>query len=164
MIHHLNLLPLAVCTTTLFGILTEAQVRMQRPRPLNGDMLSNQDPLGPGNPYPCQGYIASQSRDPTEQYIQGSHASIRLAGTAAGSGGSCQISLSYDNGTSFRVIESIIGGCSQNVDLGFTIPSTASVGKALLAWTWFNTIGNIQLSRGSMLHIADIRQATERCI
>lgn len=79
--------------------------------------------------------------------MQGGDASIGLAGKlAAEGGGSCQISLSYDNGTSFRVLQSIIGGCTQKDDLEFKIPSSAFTGKALLAWTWFDQIGKLQLS------------------
>lgn len=34
---------------------------------------------------------------------------MSLQGTAIHNGGSCQISLSYDNGKTFRVIKSFIG-------------------------------------------------------
>ena len=122
--------------------LTNAHIRMQRPRPLNGDIDNNKNPLGPGNPFPCQGHIATQPRDTAEQYVQGGDASIRLTGTATHGGGSCQISLSYDNGSNFRVIESIVGGCPLSEELNFKIPSTVPVGKALLGWTGFNKNGS----------------------
>ena len=61
-------------------------------------------------------------------------------------GGSCQISLSYDNGANFRVIHSIIGGCPLTPSYSFTVPKDAPNGnKVLLAWTWFNEVGNREM-------------------
>lgn len=53
-----------------------------------------------------------------------------------------QLSLSYDNGGSFRVIKSMIGGCPLQTTYDFTIPSYMPAGNALLAWTWQNKVGN----------------------
>lgn len=57
-------------------------------------------------------------------------------------GGSCQVSLSYDNGASFKVIRSFIGSCPAATQLmptlNFTIPKSAPSGDALLSWSWFN--------------------------
>ena len=52
---------------------------------------------------------------------------------------SCQFSLSYDQGKTFAVIASIIGGCP--IAEAYTIPIPADVPagtKALFAWTWQN--------------------------
>jgi len=61
-------------------------------------------------------------------------------------GGSCQISLSYDNGATFNVIHSMIGGCPLKTSYDFTVPKDAPNGKkVLLAWTWFNKVGNREM-------------------
>ena len=71
---------------------------------------------------------------------------LTLAGSATHEGGSCQISISYDNGASFKVIQSLIGGCPLDTTLNFTIPSFApSSNSALLSWTWFNLVGNREM-------------------
>jgi hypothetical protein len=67
---------------------------------------------------------------------------MSLEGTATHGGGSCQMSLSYDNGATFRVIKSMIGGCPLTKTYVFTIPTYAPTGNALLAWTWQNLEGN----------------------
>lgn len=56
-------------------------------------------------------------------------------------GGSCQISLSYDNGETFRVIQSMMGGCPLPLNYEFQIPSFAPSGEALFGFTWFNYEG-----------------------
>jgi hypothetical protein len=73
-------------------------------------------------------------------------------------GGSCQISLTYDTAPTassrFTVIKSFMGGCpvlTAGNDapgpyvLSYTIPEDAPKGKAILAWTWFNKIGNREM-------------------
>lgn len=146
-------MPSRRCTLTaawsllIFIPSAQAHIRMTQPRPLNGDTDGNKNPLGAGNPYPCQGYIPSHPYSVTERYTPGQPAAIHLAGSATHGGGSCQISLSYDQGESFRVVESIIGGCPLNKTLDFTIPSIAPPGQALLAWTWFNKIGESSTTR-----------------
>jgi len=61
-------------------------------------------------------------------------------------GGSCQFSLSYDNGVTFKVIHSIEGGCPLDAVMNkysVKIPESAPAAeRALFAWTWFNRIGN----------------------
>jgi hypothetical protein len=70
---------------------------------------------------------------------------MTLAGSARHGGGSCQISLSYDNGHTFKVIESVIGDCPLLSQYNFKIPKDAVNGEALLAWTWFNLVGNREM-------------------
>jgi hypothetical protein len=60
-------------------------------------------------------------------------------------GGSCQLSLSYNNGTSFHVIESIEGGCTLQFKYDFTMPKDVANGDALFAWSWFNLEGDPQM-------------------
>src|SRR5205085_6344412 len=61
---------------------------------------------------------------------------ISLAGSATHGGGSCQFSLSYDRGSTWAVIHSIIGGCPLNSAYTFSVPNNIPSGNALFAWTW----------------------------
>ena len=92
--------------------------------------------------FPCKGYQKDESIQSTISYTAGSTYNLSLAGSATHDGGSCQLSLSYDNGATFRVIKSMIGGCPLRSTYDFTIPSYAPSGTALLAWTWQNLVGN----------------------
>lgn len=53
-------------------------------------------------------------------------------------GGSCQVSLSFDEGKTFTVIKSYIGDCPHasggNQNFEFTIPSSTPSGQAIFAW------------------------------
>ena len=100
--------------------------------PLNSD----------GSNFPCKGYQNDRPIQMTVTYAAGSTYNMTLAGDTMHGGGSCQLSLSYDNGATFRVIKSMIGGCPLISTYDFTIPSYAPTGTALLAWTWQNLIGN----------------------
>ncbi|GCB25830.1 antigenic thaumatin-like protein ARB_01183 [Aspergillus awamori] len=94
--------------------------------------------------FPCKGY-ARDPFDSVAEYTAGQEYAITLAGTATHGGGSCQISLSYDMGETFRVIHSILGHCPEPLHYSFRIPEDAPHGPALLAWTWFNKIGNREM-------------------
>jgi hypothetical protein len=106
--------------------------------------------LADGSNFPCKHYQYNdtnpQAYDIKATYSAGSEYNLTLAGGATHSGGSCQISLSYDNGATFKVIESIIGGCPLAYTYNFTIPTFApSSDTALLSWSWFNLIGNREM-------------------
>lgn len=103
-----------------------------------------------GSNFPCKLYQNSdtnpQANDIKATYSAGSTYNLTLEGGATHMGGSCQISISYDNGATFKVIESIIGGCPLVDTYDFTIPSFApSSDTALLSWSWFNLIGNREM-------------------
>ncbi|KAK2811145.1 hypothetical protein FQN49_008484 [Arthroderma sp. PD_2] len=98
-----------------------------------------------GSNFPCKGYHANTKFRATANYTIGQPYSLELDGSATHGGGSCQISLSFDNGTSFQVIKSIMGGCPLTSPYNFTIPNRVPSGKALLAWTWFNLLGNREM-------------------
>ncbi|PNS15714.1 hypothetical protein CAC42_4166 [Sphaceloma murrayae] len=100
--------------------------------PLNSD----------GSDFPCKGYEYDTIQGPTAEYVPGQTYNMTLAGSIMHGGGSCQIALSYDQGKTFKVIKSIIGGCPYKKSYSFTIPSYAPDGTAVLAWTWQNNIGN----------------------
>ncbi|EMC94923.1 hypothetical protein BAUCODRAFT_518344 [Baudoinia panamericana UAMH 10762] len=95
-----------------------------------------------GSDFPCKGYQNDESTRSPIAYIAGSTYNVTLAGSAAHGGGSCQLSLSYDNGATFRVVKSMIGGCPLTSTYDLTIPAYAPAGAALLAWTWQNYEGN----------------------
>lgn len=95
-----------------------------------------------GSNYPCKGYHTDLYQAPSATYTAGSTYNITLAGSATHGGGSCQLSLSYDQGQTFRVIKSMIGGCPLQPSYDFTIPSYAPSGEAIFAWSWQNKIGN----------------------
>ncbi|EFR01396.1 hypothetical protein MGYG_04403 [Nannizzia gypsea CBS 118893] len=103
--------------------------------PLNAD----------GSNFPCKGYHSNTTFRATANYTTGQTYSLELAGTATHGGGFCQVSLSLDNGTSFQVIKSVMGGCPLTNTYNFTIPKDIPAGRALLAWTWFNLFGNREM-------------------
>ncbi|KAF2008344.1 lytic polysaccharide monooxygenase, partial [Aaosphaeria arxii CBS 175.79] len=77
---------------------------------------------------------------------------------AAHGGGSCQISLSYDSGHTWAVIQSWEGNCPRvrkgqegeitntydaNQDYTFRVPEgLPSSERVIAAWTWLNAFGN----------------------
>ncbi|KAI9703745.1 MAG: hypothetical protein M1836_007515 [Candelina mexicana] len=103
-------------------------------------------PLLPdGSDYPCKNYQRDAPLHSVTTYTAGLSYNMSVAGGATHDGGSCQISLSYDNGATFRVIRSMVGGCPLKDTYDFTIPSFAPRGNALFAWTWFNKVGNREM-------------------
>ena len=118
--------------------------------PLNKDSKGKKDysytnPLSTsGEDFPCKGY-ANDPFHATANYTQGETYEMTMAGSATHKGGSCQIALSYDKGDNFHVIHSILGGCPIDKAYNFKIPSDAPDGEALIAWTWFNKIGNREM-------------------
>ncbi|KAI9747902.1 MAG: hypothetical protein M1835_001942, partial [Candelina submexicana] len=101
--------------------------------------------LADGSDYPCKNYQRDTPLHSVITYTTGSSYNMSVAGGATHDGGSCQISLSYDNGATFRVIRSMVGGCPLKDTYHFTIPSFAPSGNALFAWTWFNKVGNREM-------------------
>lgn len=95
-----------------------------------------------GSNFPCKGYQNDGPALPITTYTPGSTYNMTLSGSATHGGGSCQLSLSYDNGGSFRVIKSMVGGCPLQSIYDFMIPSYMPGGDALLAWSWQNKVGN----------------------
>lgn len=103
-----------------------------------------------GAQYPCKGYHLEPSQganQPVTSWAAGSLQSFELEGSAIHDGRSCQTSLSYDNGATFKVISSYIGGCpaAGNAPFVFKAPVEAQSGRALFAWTWFNKTGNREM-------------------
>ncbi|OQE27539.1 hypothetical protein PENSTE_c004G01579 [Penicillium steckii] len=144
---------LALLASLLAGT-ASAHMQMSKPypirSPLNKDSKGKKDysytnPLqSSGSDYPCKGY-AKDDFDSQATYKQGSKYTMELDGSATHDGGSCQLALTYDQGETFKVIESMLGSCPIAKKYDFTIPSDAPDGEALLAWTWFNKVGNREM-------------------
>jgi hypothetical protein len=130
-----------LAVTGIFSIsLVQAHVQMTSPYPINSPLnpttpeekkdYSYSAPLGI---FPCKGYHTQTPKQYATSYTAGQESSITLQGSATHGGGSCQLSLSYDNGATFKVIKSIMGGCPITPTYEFTIPAFAPVGDALFA-------------------------------
>ncbi|RYO79185.1 hypothetical protein DL766_008330 [Monosporascus sp. MC13-8B] len=147
-------------TLSLIAALTTAvagHIHMINPPPIRAKENPNSgwdtidydinSPLPPTmDQFPCKGvlkYLGQPQGASVATYSQGSSQAITIGTGAAHNGGSCQISLSYDQGKSFKVIKSYIGNCPvQNGDFPFTVPADAPTGEAVLSWSWINQVGN----------------------
>ncbi|CAI6269172.1 unnamed protein product [Periconia digitata] len=98
-----------------------------------------------GSDFSCKGYQWNTPLVPVATYTAGQKYSITLKGGATHGGGSCQISLSCDNGVHFKVLESIVGGCPLKSTYEFGVPEGLGEAVCLLGWTWFNKIGNREM-------------------
>lgn len=144
-------------TTLFIPLLVSAHMELIWPIPFNSkfdasyygnsvDWTNTAPLLTDGSNFPCKHYHLQNHNKVQASYVAGGNYNISLTGYATHSGGSCQISLSYDNGQSFQVLKSMIGGCPLKSNWNFTIPSDApSKPDALLAWSWFNLIGNREM-------------------
>lgn len=101
-----------------------------------------------GANFPCKGFneaFGTPAGASVATWAPGSKQSFTLSGTATHGGGSCQASLSYDGGNTFKVIRSIEGECPLKDTWDFTVPDDAPAGEAVFAWTWFNRVGNREM-------------------
>ncbi|KAL0636935.1 hypothetical protein Q9L58_004037 [Maublancomyces gigas] len=154
---------------SLLTALVSGHARIKTPKPLNAPA---EDPTGnaynaplsaTGSDFPCKNLHTQSGIDktPTESWIAGSVALFEILGhvtagegaLAAHSGGSCQASISFDNGRSFRVLHTYHGGCPRDVPYNsnlagpnqtftFSVPPQAKSGPALFSWTWIAVSGN----------------------
>jgi hypothetical protein len=165
---------LLLALSTLLAVpVAQAHMELSHPFPLRSKFdpnnsganvdYNNMRPLARnGADFPCLGHHLSGESHTTADYVAGQSYEIeyvpchkrfdlannhgRIAGNAAHNGGSCQLSLSYDNGSSWRVIKSIIGNCPVQTKWGFTMPSTVPAGENILfAWSWINHTGNREM-------------------
>jgi hypothetical protein len=97
---------------------------------------------------------------------------VNGANTAVHGGGSCQISITYETDignvkdpANWKVIKSYVGGCPTDAkgnlpsavacnghnspdcvnNLSFKVPPEVKNGNAILAWTWFNNVGDREM-------------------
>ncbi|UNI20223.1 DNA-directed RNA polymerase [Purpureocillium takamizusanense] len=148
----------AILAASLLG-LASAHMEMKNPPPLRSQFnkfttsvdYDMKNPLSAGGSnYPCKGYhtlLNTPQGQTVADWTPGQSYSMTITGGAAHNGGSCQASLSFDGGKSFKVIHSYIGHCPVVGDSSFpfTVPSDTPAGKALFAWTWFNQVGNREM-------------------
>ncbi|KAH6966343.1 hypothetical protein EDB82DRAFT_328160 [Fusarium venenatum] len=134
-------------------------------------LMANPKPYGnPGNApldangadFPCKGQVNDGSSSNT--YKAGSTQQLSFIGSAVHGGGSCQVSLTTDKNPTkdsvWKVIHSIEGGCPAKNQAGnypenasaenpdkydFKIPEELAAGDYVLAWTWFNHVGNREM-------------------
>ncbi|PVH99898.1 lytic polysaccharide monooxygenase, partial [Periconia macrospinosa] len=144
----LPLLPLLLLLPTALS-----HMQLIDPSPLR-DPHSNREPkdynmLSPlkadGSDFTCKGYQWNTPLTPVATYHAGEQYNITLKGGATHGGGSCQISLSCDNGLHFKVLQSIVGECPLKNSYAFRIPESVESAICLLSWTWFNKVGNREM-------------------
>ncbi|KAL2136936.1 hypothetical protein VTI74DRAFT_97 [Chaetomium olivicolor] len=141
--------------------LAQAHMLLRIPPPYTSPALQS-GPLDPsGSNYPCQAAAGATFAGTATKMEKGSKQKMGFTGSAVHGGGSCQISITYDNPPTaksvFKVIHSIQGGCPARGVAGnagndpnaqakdeyeFTIPEDIPTGNATLAWSWLNKIGN----------------------
>ncbi|KKK25191.1 hypothetical protein ARAM_001032 [Aspergillus rambellii] len=129
-------------------------IQMAKPYPIRSPLNKNAtgekdysytNPLATdGSNFPCKGYH-NDAFNSVASYSPGQSYDLELEGSATHGGGSCQVSLSYDKGKTFQVIHSMLGGCPLQSSYKFTVPADAPSGEALLAWSWFNKVGNREM-------------------
>ncbi|KFZ18657.1 hypothetical protein V501_01095 [Pseudogymnoascus sp. VKM F-4519 (FW-2642)] len=113
---------------------------------IDWDMISPL--LSSGSNYPCKGYLTdlgTRAGNSVAIWSAGSSQNFIVDGLTTHGGGSCQASLSIDEGRTFKVIHSYIGNCPLASSYPFRVPSDTPTGSALFAWTWFNKIGNREM-------------------
>ena len=113
-------------------------------------------------PFPCG--TTTFSGVETTMWEAGSTQTVNFMGTAVHGGGSCQLSVSTDlqptEGSTWKVIKSIEGGCPAKNQAGNIEPGNAELplpegypveipdlpaGSYTFAWTWFNRLGNREM-------------------
>jgi hypothetical protein len=145
-----------------FATLANAHMVLRVPTPYSYAGFSN-SPVTKDN-FPCQvGALSADgiTGEPTPM-TKGETQEMAFTGGTTHSGGSCQVSLTYDvpptKDSVFKVIHSIQGGCTGKNTTGnmspsadfqgpdrypYKIPMDVPSGKASLAWSWINRSGGV---------------------
>ncbi|KAH7368698.1 hypothetical protein B0T11DRAFT_326848 [Plectosphaerella cucumerina] len=155
------LAPWAVFVLIYFTIGVLGHMSMVSPAPINHknnpfagkiDSEYNNPLSASGSDFPCKGQhtlLDPSEGQPVAQWEAGQSYSMTIDGGAFHLGGSCQASLSFDGGQTFKVIHSYVGGCPSangETSYSFTVPEdTPSAERAIFAWSWFNKIGNREM-------------------
>ncbi|XP_044724444.1 uncharacterized protein HRG_02340 [Hirsutella rhossiliensis] len=138
---------------------SQAHMEMKSPPPLRSKFnrfTTDQDydmtsPLSSGGAdFPCKGslkLLGTSQGQAVAEWTAGQPNSMTITGNTPHSGGSCQASLSFDSGSTWKVIHSYVGECPVMGDSSyqFTLPSDTPAGQALFAWSWFNKVGNREM-------------------
>ncbi|KXT11139.1 hypothetical protein AC579_4938 [Pseudocercospora musae] len=151
-----------------------AHMFISSPSPIGGSAPKDPlDPSGSN--FPCHGISLPASGGQKMPAGSKQTLAFNLGGganTAVHGGGSCQMSITYETDaakvkdpSNWKVIYSIEGGCptdasgnlptAQKCTTGdevscvnqfpFTIPKGVKNGHAIMAWTWFNNVGNREM-------------------
>lgn len=113
------------------------------------DMTSPLD--ASGSNFPCKGslnLLGTAAGASVVDYTAGQEYKMTIDGGAFHSGGSCQASLSFDQGKTWKVIHSYVGNCPASngkTSYPFVIPADTPSGEAVFAWSWFNKVGNREM-------------------
>ncbi|MCJ1485685.1 hypothetical protein MMC06_005860 [Schaereria dolodes] len=154
---------LVAVAITLFTS-ANAHMTMVTPTPFGAATLNNSPMSADGSDFPCKQRPGVYDAQGVSNIMPiGVNQTLSFKGSAVHGGGSCQISLTTDKApsksTKWQVIHSIIGGCPASVvgnlpddpsgssasKFQFSIPEGISPGSYVLAWTWFNKIGNREM-------------------
>jgi len=134
---------------------TDAHMKMASPVPFNVANLDNSPLQATGSNFPCKAdpnnpssySVSAMNEIPVDKPIL-----LSLAGSAPHDGGTCQVSITFDEEPTkdsvFKVIQTFEGSCPKenNAQLTFNIPKDfPNAERATLAWTWFNKIGNREM-------------------
>ncbi|KAK4104752.1 lytic polysaccharide monooxygenase [Parathielavia hyrcaniae] len=151
-----------IAAAGLLATVSQAHMVMRLPAPYDTPAIDN-GPIQPdGSDYPCKNAGGVDYTGTAAKMEKGSKQKLAFTGGATHGGGSCQVSLTYDNpptaNSVFKVIHSIHGGCPIRAHEGnfnsqdptvtppdeyeFEIPDGIPSGNATLAWTWLNKVGN----------------------
>ncbi|QPC79425.1 hypothetical protein HYE68_010177 [Fusarium pseudograminearum] len=149
-----------VFTIATLASYASAHMLMANPKPYGNPQNSPLD--ASGSDFPCQGQVNSGAS--SNVYKAGSTQQLSFIGSAVHGGGSCQVSLTTDKNPTkdsvWKVIHSIEGGCPTRSQAGnypenpnfedpdkydFKIPEELAAGDYVLAWTWFNHVGNREM-------------------
>lgn len=149
--------------------LVSGHARLQYPKPLGYGSTPALDgnaynaPLKyDGSDFPCKGQIGVADMTPQATYTAGTKGVFKIwpndgnggeGNMAAHSGGSCQYSISFDKGKTWKVMKSFEGSCPRGAELDsniaspnqtyiFDVPTDIKGGDAITAWTWIPRTGN----------------------
>ncbi|MCJ1314041.1 hypothetical protein MMC25_007721 [Agyrium rufum] len=153
-----------VAIQALFASVTSAHMIMATPTPFGKSSINNSPLSTDGSDFPCKQRSGVYDVEGANNVMPiGVNQTLSFIGSAVHGGGSCQISLTTDKApnasTKWMVIHSIQGGCPANTEgnlpenangngastFQFSVPEGVSPGDYVLAWTWFNRIGNREM-------------------
>lgn len=156
----------AVAALCSLATIAEAHILMATPVRATTPAVTNGPLLADGSNYPCQLTSGQTLAGESTSMALGSDQPLNFIGESVHGGGSCQVSITYDENPTadsvWKTITSIEGGCpAQNAvgnlgddtsatapipyDYNFTVPDNIPSGKAVMAWTWFNKVGNREM-------------------
>merc|ERR1711937_1130004 len=161
----IRLLPFKMLSKSLafLGMASAATAHMLMSNPVPYGNPNNSPLDASGADFPCKGAVPDGSVG-QNVYKAGSTQALTFLGGATHGDSSCQVSVTTDlnptRDSVWKVIKSIEGGCPARGEVGnigndanaadpyeydFTIPEEMPEGEYVLAWTWFNKVGNREM-------------------